>query len=116
MPHLRLDVTSNIAEVGHLPAILERLVAKLCEFETVTPAAVKAYAQVKTVWTMGEGARPGFIHLELAVLTGRSPELLNSMSDAFYALLKELFEESVQADLAKITFELREMTSEYYRK
>ena len=116
MPHLRLDVSSNIAETGHLPVILEKLVDRLCEFETVTPKAVKAYSQVRNEWVMGEGARPGFIHLELAVLTGRNPELLAKMSDSFFSLLGELFEESIQSDLAAVTFELREMNADYYRK
>ena len=116
MPHILLETTANIAENAHVPDILEELIELLCSFETIDPKSVKAYHTLRSVWSMGTGAPHGFAHCCVGVLSGRPIELRTRMSDAFFAKLNELLAESIQQGEAGVTFELREMDRDTYRK
>src|SRR5438046_921430 len=116
MPHIILETTSDLPENANVPDILEALVSKLCTMETIDPTAVKAYHTLRMVWSMGEGAPPGFAHCAVAVVTGRDPALLNKISDGMYSVLKQQFAQSLEHGEVGITLELREMNKETYRK
>ena len=72
MPHIILETTSDIVENPDVVDILERLVAKLATFETVSSKAIKGYHGLRNTWIMGDGAPAGFVHCEVAILTGLS--------------------------------------------
>lgn len=116
MPHIHLITTADIAENPDNLDILERLVLKLSGFETVSSASIKAYHTLKNTWVMGEGNKPGFVHCEVAILTGRPLELKQKISQEMYAELKECFPISLENQDASFTLELREMDSETYQK
>ncbi len=99
-----------------IPDILASLVACLSGFETVDPAAVKAYHSLRTVWAMGEGAPEGFVQCQVSILTGRPAELQAAISAGIMAVLEKAFEVSVEDRQASITVEIREMTKESFRK
>ncbi len=113
MPHIHLQTTSNLGEIGDA---LFRLVEVLSGFETIDPKAVKAYHTLREVWVMGAGACPGFIHCEVGLLTGRSLALRQSIGVAFERALQSVFSESIGSGLAKITVEIREMDIDTYRR
>ncbi len=116
MPHILLETTSDVVENQDVVDILERLVKKLSTFESVSSAAIKAYHGLRHTWHMGDGAPAGFIHCEVAILTGRSPELKAAIADGMHAELLECFHASRDSKEASITLELREMEKETYRK
>ena len=116
MPHIRLQTTSDVVENQDLVEILERLVAKLASFETVSPPAIKAYHNLQHTWLIGDGGPHGFIHCEVAILSGRPKELKNAIADGMYAELLDCFSASRDSKEAGITLELREMDKEAYRK
>lgn len=116
MPHLHLETTADLPENGAIPDILEALVAKLSEFESITSSAVKAYHTLRVNWAMGEGAAPGFAHLTIAILSGRPIELRKFIADGLWAELQAQFADSVAAGDAQLTLEVREMEPETYRK
>lgn len=116
MPHIILETTSDVAENQDVVDILERLVAKLATFETISSASIKGYHSLRNTWVMGEGAPSGFVHCEVAILSGRSPELVQSIANGMYEELKSAFPSSQESGEASITLELREMDKETYRK
>jgi 5-carboxymethyl-2-hydroxymuconate isomerase len=116
MPHIILETTSDVVENQDIVDILERLVTKLGSFETIGSHAIKAYHSLRHTWLIGEGGPNGFIHCEVAILTGRPSELKNSIADGMYAELLECFHQSQDSKEAGITLELREMDKETYRK
>ena len=116
MPHIILETTSDLPENANVPDILEALAAKLCSLETIESKSVKAYHTLRSVWSMGTGAPPGFAHCTVALVTGRDPTLLKKISDEMYMVLKEQFAQSLEHNEVGITLELREMNKELYRK
>jgi len=116
MPHIILETTSDLPENASVPDILEALVAKLCTMETVDAKAVKAYHTLRSVWSMGAGAPPGFAHCTLALMTGRDEALRIKIADEMYATLKQQFAQSLEHGEVGVTFELREMAKETYRR
>ncbi len=114
MPHIHLETTSDLIENVQIPQILEALVARLCSFETINPAAVKAYHSLRSVWFMGEGAPAGFAHCSVGILAGRPEELRRQIADGMYAELKAQFVDSGVG--AGLTLEVREMDAATYRK
>jgi 5-carboxymethyl-2-hydroxymuconate isomerase len=113
MPHIHLQTTANLGEIGD---VLVRLVGILAGFETIDSKAIKAYHSSREVWVMGEGACPGFIHCEVGLLTGRSLALRQSIGVAFERELQSVFSKSIGLGLAKITVEIREMDIDTYRR
>jgi 5-carboxymethyl-2-hydroxymuconate isomerase len=116
MPHIIVETTSDVVENQDIVDILERLVAKLASFETITPASIKGYHGLRNTWINGEGAPAGFIHCEVAILSGRQAELVQKITDEMYVELKSCFASSVSSGEAGITLEVREMQKETYRK
>lgn len=116
MPHLKLDMSDGLPEASRLPEILARLAADFSALPTIDPAGLKCYSLTRPHVVMGEGARPGFIHLEVALMDGRSEEMLDQIADAMLATMESLFAESVSAGKAGITVEVRPMLRKHYRK
>jgi len=116
MPHIHLQTTTNIGDATPIPVALASLVELLSGFETIQPEAIKAYHTLRETWHMGAGAKPGFIHCEVALLTGRSEALRQEISVAFEKRLLELFSNAIEAGLAKTTVEVREMDAATYRR
>lgn len=116
MPHIHLQTTSNLTENERVADVLSKLVSTLAGFETIDCKAIKAYHTSRAVWCMGDGARPGFIHCEVGLLSGRSLGLRQSISLGIESVLLSAYDSSVTAGLAKVTVEIREMDIETYRR
>ena len=116
MPHILLTTSANLVENTDIPDILRELVAELCRHESIDSKAVKSYHSLFHTWAMGEGAPAGFAHCTLSLITGRHAELRKSISDAMCARLRECFKSSLDVGEVSLTFELREMDAETYRK
>lgn len=116
MPHIILETTADLVENGSIPDILEALVRRLASFETIESPAIKAYHTLRPVWSMGEGAPPGFAHLTVGLISGRDRGLLGRVADAMMAEMRAQFAESVEGREAGLTLEVREFDRELYRK
>jgi len=91
--------------------------------ETVAPASIKAYANVRTVWVTGTGAPPEFVHLEIALLDGRPQALRAEIADRLAERLILPFRAGVMEGRVGLTegrvgltLEVRTMDREIYRK
>jgi 5-carboxymethyl-2-hydroxymuconate isomerase len=116
MPHIHLETTADLFENANIPDILEALVSKLCESETIDAASVKAYHLLRSNWCMGSGAPAGFAHCTVAILAGRPPELRKSMAQGMYEVMREHFATSLDEAAVALTLEVREMDRETYQK
>lgn len=116
MPHIILETTSNVVENTDAVDILEKLVAKLASYETIKPASIKAYHSLRNTWLIGEGGAHGFVHCEVAILTGRDDALKTAIADGMYEELRSCFTASTEHNEAGLTLELREMDAAIYRK
>ena len=116
MPHIHLEVTPGLAEGERTAEILRALVARLCAFPTIGAHGVKAYTTEHREFALGEGAAPGFVHLTVAILYGRGPDLVREIADGMYVELEAQFAESLASGAAKATMELRQMHADTYRK
>ncbi len=116
MPHIRLDTTADLPENADIPEILGDLVAELLRHQTIDAASIKAYHTLRVNWAMGDGARPGFVHCEVAILTGRPVELRKAIAAGISDLLRRRFATSLESGDAGLTVEVREMDRETYVK
>lgn len=116
MPHLILETTADLYENANIPDMLEALVRRLSKFETIDPKAIKAYHTLRSNWSMGEGAPPGFCHLTVGIMGGRPLELRKRIADGMYEELCSHLNLSVDHDDISITLEVREFDPDTYRK
>ena len=116
MPHIRLECSANVAQEDQLAPLFASLVDILAGFDTITPSAIKAYGAVRYAWAMGEGARPGFIHCEIALLTGRNAALRTEIGAAIADYLERHFASEIASGKAGVTVEVREMDALTYQK
>lgn len=116
VPHIHLQTTADLHENGDIPEILARLVEVLSGFETVSPAAVKAYHTLRPNWAVGEGHPEGFAHAEVMVLAGRPEELRVRIADGMFAALRDCFATGLEGGEVGVTLEVREMAAATYRK
>jgi len=112
MPHIELRVSPNLIGKADSQGLLGKLVARLAEFDTVSPAAIKGYHVNILNHTMGEGAPDGFIHVTASILSGRPVELRREMGQALHAIVKE----EADKHAAGASVEVREMDKETYFK
>ncbi len=111
MPHLQLDHYPNFP--SH--ELLKLLVEEFCKIETVDPAAVKAYSRLADQFVPGYLAPKGFVHLSICVLEGRSPEILDQMSEQLYEIGKNYILQNTKIPVSW-TLEIREMNRHSYKK
>lgn len=116
MPHIHLETTPNVLENKNVERILSALVDQLSEFDTIDAKSIKAYYTLREVFQVGAGAKPGFIHCTVQILTGRTDELRRQIAEAMFQHLEVRFQESVAKGIAAITLELREMDRETYMR
>ena len=116
MPHIHLETTADLPENANIPDILEALVERLCKFETIDPASVKAYHLLRSNWHMGKGAPAGFAHCTVAIMSGRSLDLRKKIAEGMYAELRSHLAMSLDNNEVAMTLEVREMERETYCK
>ena len=117
MPQLRLEYSSNITQ----PVLFEELFAGLHEALAQTAGvsvdACKSRAMRRATFRVG-GGRPeqAFVHLEVGLLAGRSPERHRAVAAACLEVLADVYAPSLQALDLQITVEVRSMERESYQK
>lgn len=115
MPHIRLFTSADLPENADLPEILHALAALVAETETVQPAKIKAYHQLLTNWTVGDGHPDGIAHCEVSVLAGREATWRAALAEQTLSKLRELFHASLEEGSVGLTVEVREMDAHGYR-
>ena len=89
MPHLYVEYSNNLTGLNE-QGLLEKLNAVVCGHPTVADEAdVKARIAALQQFRIGTTpAQRGFVHVQLRLLAGRTPEVKKELADAIAALLR----------------------------
>jgi 5-carboxymethyl-2-hydroxymuconate isomerase len=112
LPHIHLDAPRLALEAVDVQKILGELVATLSAAETVSPAAVKAYATARDHYVVGDGHTPIFVHCMVSLLEGRPLRLRQQIGQEIRAVLLKNW----NSPDVSCTVEVREMNPETYLK
>lgn len=117
MPQLWLEFSGNITQPVLFDELFSRLHEAVARTADVPIEACKSRAVRQGAFRVGQG-RPeqGFVHLEIGLLTGRSPEQHCEIAAACLKVLEAAYGPSLQALDLQITVELRGMERESYQK
>ncbi len=115
MPHLVLEYSANVPDEPDFDRVLERL------HQAMTTAFdlgnVKSRVVRRERFRAADGApERAFVHLSVAVLAGREPEVLQATARALLAVLQESFPRACAERRCDITLEVREMRRDLYFK
>jgi 5-carboxymethyl-2-hydroxymuconate isomerase/predicted nucleic acid-binding protein len=117
MPHLRLEYTDNVARPVPFDELFSRLHQTLARTAGVPLEACKSRAVCRGAFRVGEGRHDqAFVHLEIALLTGRPPEKHREIAAACLEILEEAYVRSLHSLDLQITVEVRGMERESYQK
>jgi 5-carboxymethyl-2-hydroxymuconate isomerase len=89
MPHLFADYSNNLVGLNE-QTLLEKLNAVVCVHATVADEA-DLKSRIAAVQQFRVGTQPaqrGFVHVQLRLLAGRTPEIKKELSDALAAVLR----------------------------
>ena len=118
MPQLTLEYTQNIDDsalkVGEL---LGELQQTLADKGGIDLGAFKSRAHRLETFRIGDGnAHGAFVHLEVALFSGRSLELRKALGDHCLDVLRHHFAPAFLKHKMQITVEMREIDREAYVK
>jgi 5-carboxymethyl-2-hydroxymuconate isomerase len=117
MPHLTLEYSDNLPAPVDLAALFARLHAALAEAGPFALAQIKSRAVPCATFRVGAGAPESvFVHLTVAILTGRSAEDRRRIGERMLGLVREAFARAWDERPCDVTVEVREMERGTYAK
>jgi 5-carboxymethyl-2-hydroxymuconate isomerase len=115
MPHLHMEYTANLPQLDADKALLRfnnALVAsgQFAEYD------IKSRARKVETFRVGTGlGERAFVHVKLALLSGRSPEIKKQLSQSLLAVLQELCEWPAGVEL-QLAVEILDIDRDSYGK
>lgn len=117
MPHLTLEYSNNLPAPVDFGVLFARLHAALAGIGPFPLAQIKSRAVPHDVFRVGAGAPESvFVHLTVAILTGRDAGDRRRIGEQLLAVLREAFARAWDERPCDITVDLREMVRETYCK
>lgn len=117
MPHLTLEYSANVRENKDFSELFSRLHTVLEEVAGATRLSCKSRARAAEQFYVADGATShAFVHLDIRLLVGRTPEAKKQLGARALALLKEWFADSVAKLALQITVEVRDIDLTFYSK
>jgi 5-carboxymethyl-2-hydroxymuconate isomerase len=117
VPHLVLELSANVPDEPDFDRVLKRLHDAMTTAGPFDLAKVKSRVVRRERFRAADGAPDrAFVHLSVAVLAGREPEVLQATAAALLAVLEDSFPRARAERLCDITLEVREMKRELYFK
>ncbi|MBV4459798.1 MULTISPECIES: 5-carboxymethyl-2-hydroxymuconate Delta-isomerase [Pseudomonas] len=116
MPHLHLEYTANLPQLNADLALIRLNNTLVASGQFAAEYDIKSRA-VK-VETFRVGTAPGeraFVHVKLALLSGRSPQIKRQLSESLLAALQDLCEWPAGVDV-QLCVELLDIDRESYTK
>jgi 5-carboxymethyl-2-hydroxymuconate isomerase len=110
MPHIIVEYTGNIASEANADGLLKSLTSGLAQCGTKFPvSAIRARAIELQTFFMADGADDyAFVHIELRVAPGRSPEVKQQARSVLLEAAKTHFAELLATRPLALTLELTE--------
>lgn len=91
MPHLHMEYTANLPELNAEFALLRLNNALALSGHFSAEHDIKSRAVKLETFRVGTGTgERGFVHVKLALLSGRSPQIKKQLADSLLAVIQEL--------------------------
>lgn len=91
MPHLHMEYTANLPELKAEVALLRMNNALVASGQFSAEHDIKSRAVKHETFRVGTGiGEQGFVHVKLALLSGRSPEIKKQLADSLLAVIQDL--------------------------
>ena len=116
MPHLTLEHSRNLPAAVDVYAVLRRLHEAVCASGLFRPADVKSRAVAHGAFHVGETPDAAFVHVEVAILSGRDAEVRKALGERLLAVLREELAVPLADVPRALTVEVREMDRDTYAK
>ena len=117
MPHLTLEYSAPVPISISIPEVLARLHAALEPLDLFAIEEIKSRAVPHALTYVGRGAPESvFLHLTVAILSGRDLATRQRIADTCVASLQESLADLLRRHPCDVTVEIREMQRETYRK
>ena len=111
MPHLVIEHSRALSLDINAKALMNKVFQIVADTGLFSPEAIKVRCLPYDTFRL-EGQSQDFIHIELAILEGRSDDAKSHICDSLFATLKELFE----SEKVQLTVYLNDMKAPFYRK
>ncbi len=116
MPHLTVEFTSNIFEKDTLKPLFQECHALLAEMLPTKISSCQSRASEYVSYYIGEGEKNNaFVHVILKILPGRTPEILKKVGESLIELFTQYFERSATELNLKISLEIIELKTLYFK-
>ena len=91
MPHLHMEYTANLPELNADLALIRLNNALVGSGQFAAEFDIKSRAVKVETFKVGTAmGERGFVHVKLALLSGRSPQIKKQLSESLLAVLQEL--------------------------
>lgn len=116
MPHLTMEYTPNLPQLDVSKALLVLNQALLISGHFAAEMDIKSRAIPLSAFQVGTvSASRGFVHLKLAVLSGRSSEVKKLLSESLLAVLKDVCAWPADVEV-QLSVEVVDLDRESYAK
>jgi 5-carboxymethyl-2-hydroxymuconate isomerase len=117
MPHITLEYTDNIDQPIEFHALFAELHQVLADVAGIDIANCKSRARRLDTYHIGEEETGNaFVHLEVQLFEGRSPELKREIGKRGLDVLKKHFARSLGDHNLQITLQVRDIQRQAYFK
>ena len=117
MPHITLEYSANLFESRINSDLLQNLNSLLASLGPFNIEDIKSRAIRHEAYAVAEGSKNrAFVHLQLAVLPGRPPELMRTVTERLMEFLKQNFSRSFKELKCSFSIEVRELIKDSYSK
>ncbi|BBM81730.1 5-carboxymethyl-2-hydroxymuconate Delta-isomerase [Candidatus Uabimicrobium amorphum] len=114
MPHIKIELSQNI-EMQSYNDLFLALQKVLQDCADVPPQNCKSRVHVTSDFLLGDEKAQAFVHLEIALLEGRSPEVKSQIGENALKILNEVFTSATMG--MQITVEVRDiLRPQYFKK
>ena len=116
MPHLLLEYTPNLPELDADIALLRLNHALVASGQFAAEFDIKSRAVKVETFKVGTGmGERAFVHVKLALLSGRSPQIKKQLSESLLAVLQDLCEWPAGVEV-QLCVELLDLDRDSYTK
>lgn len=117
MPHIKIEYSSNLSPIPESKNLLPKLHALFPQVGPFNISDIKSRITKCADFHIAEGSPNGvFVHCEISVLTGRTPEVRKELGKRVGELLMSEFGPALHNKEGSVTVEIREMDKETYTK
>ena len=116
MPHLKLEYTENIDLPSSFEDLFSELHQGLAESGDIDINNCKSRAFKLQDYLLSKNGKGPFVHLEVAILSGRAPDVITRIGDRLKSILVHHFVSTTGIDDLQVTIELREFNRNNYFK